>query len=177
MVMSPLRFLLPVGVVLAIAIALAIAPDHSAASPSRGAAPAVAQHVPDAVLVKFRPGISSAVVSEAAVQHHVARMKPLPGLGVMEMRLSPSAERPEGRRGAEAQPNVEFAELDYIVSTVNTPNDPTSPVASSGTWPKCRRRTPGTHDGQRERVRRRLDTGVDLSHPDLREGSRQRELH
>lgn len=167
MLMSPLRVLLPVGVVLGLVITIALAPDHSAASPT--AVPAVGQHVPDAVLVKFRPGISSNVMSEVAIQHHVARMNPLPRIGVTEMRLSPSSGRPEVVVEAlKRNPNVEYAELNYIVSTVNTPNDPyftggfqwnLAKVQASNAWDLT--------TGSASVSVAVLDTGVDLSHPDL----------
>ena len=175
MVMSPLRFLLPAGVVLGLVMALAFAPNHGAASPTPAAAPAVEQHVPDAVLVKFRPGISSNVVSDVAVHHHVARMKPLPRIGVMEMTLSPSSGQPEAVVEAlKRNPAVEYAELDYIVSAAYTPNDPYFTGGFSGTL-QCRPERVGHHHGISQRLCRDLDT-ASISHGPAGQSRGQREL-
>ena len=178
MVMSPLRFLLPAGVVLGLVMALAFAPNHGAASPTPAAAPAVEQHVPDAVLVKFRPGISSNVVSDVAVHHHVARMKPLPRIGVMEMTLSPSSGQPEAVVEAlKRNPAVEYAELDYIVSAAYTPNDPY--FTGGFQWNLAKVQAPSAWDittGSPSVSVAILDTGVDLPPGPAGQSRGQREL-
>lgn len=150
--------------ILAIALALGFASSGSSAPPAQGAS-----FVPDEVLVKFRPEAPPGVLTDVAGTHHISAAQPIAGIGVTRLKLSASS------GGAEAvvsalnhNPNVEYAELNYIASTVTTPNDPY--FTGGFQWNLVKTQAPSAWDittGSPSVSVAVLDTGVDLTHPDL----------
>lgn len=150
--------------ILAIALALGFASSGSSAPPAQGTS-----FVPDEVLVKFRPDAPPGAMIDVAGKHHISQAQPITGIGVTRMKLSESSGGPEAVvRALNRNPNVEYAELNYIVSTVTTVNDPyftggfqwnLAKVQAANAWDVTT-----SNAGISVAV---LDTGVDLSHPDL----------
>ncbi len=131
-----------------------------------GAAPGVApQFAPDRILVKFRPSISAA--SSAAV--HAANggrvRATIPALDVRVVEV-PSGRAQEKARAYKARPEVEYAEPDYVLSAILTPDDPSLGLQ----WGLERVLAPPAWDvtqGSPDIKIAILDTGVDQDHEDL----------
>ncbi len=150
--------------VLAIALALGFGSIGRSAPEDRGAS-----FVPDQVLVKFRRGAAPDAIAHVAGEHHISRATSIPGIGVTQMQLSASSGGVEAVVQALRQnPNVEFAEPDYTVSAVNAPNDPY--FTGGFQWNMVKVQAPQAWDitnGSPGASVAILDTGIDLSHPDL----------
>jgi subtilisin family serine protease len=155
----------PPLLVLALVAALAVVLSASAAvgSSSHAAAP---PFVDDSVLVRFAPGTLGA--AKAAARASVA------GDLDATLRLVPGLERLKlhGRTVANAvaalskNPNVVYAEPDYLVSATATPNDP----LFGQLWGMAKINAPAAWDvstGSANVVVGDIDTGIDYTHPDL----------
>jgi len=139
--------------------------------------PAVAHEV----LVKFRFTAGSALKSDLAVAHDIRQMRDLGLVGVVHMRSgSESAARLVEEFSGE--PDVLYAEPNYIVRTVDSPsaalpNDPLFPqqwdmknTGQNGGVPGADiDAVPawGITTGSRAAVVGVVDTGIDYTHPDL----------
>jgi thermitase len=150
--------------ILAITLALGFASSGSSAPPAQGAS-----FVPDEVLVKFRPEAAPGVLTDVAGTHHISQAQPIAGIGVTRLKLSASSGGAEAVVSAlNRNPNVEYAELNYIASTVTTPNDPY--FTGGFQWNLTKTQAPSAWDittGSPNVSVAVLDTGVDLTHPDL----------
>jgi serine protease len=130
--------------------------------------PRDAEYAQDAVMVKFKPGTSDAdkAAALAMVQGQTAqRYLIVPGLEQVSI-------PPEGMGVAtsvqtlSALPYVEYAEPDYVVHAVGTPNDPSFP----NLWGMTNIKAPAAWDsftGNANFVVADIDTGMDYNHPDL----------
>jgi subtilisin family serine protease len=140
--------------------------------------PAVAHEV----LVKFRSTPTPALKSDLAVTHDIRRMRDLGLVGVVHMRSgSESAARLVEEFSAD--PDVRYAEPNYIVRTVDAPsaappNDPLFPqqwgmknTGQNGGVPGADINAEPAWDittGSRTTVVGVVDTGIDYTHPDLK---------
>jgi len=123
------------------------------------------------VLVKFKQTFSAYGMSALHSRHGANKIKEFPGLRLQHMRLKKGMSVEEAVKKYMADPNVEYAEPNYIVTAQGVPNDPrfselwglysTSGVDISG--PEAWNMTTGS--GQM--VAAIIDTGVDYTHEDL----------
>ena len=77
------------------------------------------------VLLAFRPGVAAAKRDEVRRGLGAARIKEFSRLGIHHWRLPPGLAVADAVRRLSANPNVRFAEPNYIVHAIGTfPNDP-----------------------------------------------------
>jgi subtilisin family serine protease len=155
----------PSLLVLALLAALAVVLSASAAvgSSSRAAAP---PFVDDSVLVRFAPGTPGAAKAAARASaggNLDATLALVPGLERLKL-------HGRGVDNAVAalskNPNVLYAEPDYVVSAIATPNDP----LFGQLWGMAAINAPAAWDvstGSASVVVGDIDTGIDYTHPDL----------
>jgi subtilisin family serine protease len=150
---------------LALATVLATTLFASAAAGSGGSA-AATPFVDGVALVRFAPGTpaESKAAARAGVAATVdATFELVPGLERLKLRGRDVA------RSVEAlakNPNVVYAEPDYVVTASVTPNDPLFPQL----WGMTKINAPAAWDvsiGSASVVVGDIDTGIDKSHPDL----------
>ena len=131
-----------------------------------GSRPTSGRHVSGEILVGFRQGTTLVDIAQLNTAHGAAIIDAIPQLRVVRVRIPKGSD--EGRVAAAYQrnPHVQYAEPDYIASVLDTPNDPylgyqwnMAKVQASGAWEI----TTGSA-GVAVAI---LDTGIDLSHPDL----------
>ncbi len=83
------------------------------------------QYSPDEIIVKFKPNVSLSARSQAALSYRAQSMQSLPNASDWSV-----AKLPDGQTVAQAlsayanDPNVEYAQPNYIYHTMQTPNDP-----------------------------------------------------
>jgi thermitase len=133
-----------------------------------GSRPTPGRHVSGEILVGFRQGTTLVDIAQLNTAHGAAIIDAIPQLRVVRVRIPKGSD--EGRVAAAYQrnPHVQYAEPDYIASVLNTPNDPyftggyqwnMAKVQASSAW--------DVTTGSASVAVAILDTGVDLSHPDL----------
>ncbi len=158
---------------LGIAIAMSIAIPWTIVS-SHGGAPAVPPQIPPAeststgkVLVRFARGASPSHAMETLLAQGLS-WEYLESLGVYRVDVKPGMETAWAGR-LQALPEVEYAEPDYPVYAQDaalTPNDPDFP----NQWNLSKIRLPEAWNkgtGKKNVIIAILDSGVDLTHPDL----------
>ena len=152
--------------VLALLAALAVVLSASAAvgSNSRAEAP---PFVDDAVLVRFTPGTPGAAkaAARAGVEGQLdASLDLVPGLERVKLHGHRSVTDAVDALGK--NPNVVYAEPDYVVSAIATPNDPLFPQL----WGMAKINAPAAWDvstGPANVIVGDIDSGIDYTHPDL----------
>jgi subtilisin family serine protease len=135
-------------------------------------------YVPGEVLVKFRPGTPGAAIAAAHAAAGAHAIQTFETIGIRHMRLDPDVDVPAAVEAYEQNPNVLYAEPNYILTADATvPNDPGFPnlwgLNNAG-------QTGGTADADIDapeawdlttsagsRIVAVIDTGVDYTHPDL----------
>ncbi len=126
------------------------------------------QAVPGRLLVKYREHVSSRSRNRLMRAEGAREERELPGLGVHVMQLPEGMDEEAYARVLRLQPEVEFAEPDYLVYPVGemVPDDPMYssqwhlPAVSCPTaW--------GMTMGSNQITIALCDTGVDATHPDL----------
>jgi subtilisin family serine protease len=83
-----------------------------------------ARYVPGEVLVKFKSGTSIVVMNKLHGALGAAKIKDIRHLGIHRMKLPEDVKVEEAVQIYRNDPNVEFAEPNYIVKTSAIPNDP-----------------------------------------------------
>ena len=162
---SRIRFVLCPVVLGLLASVLLVWPLSAAGMGSR---PTPGRHVSGEILVGFRQGTTLVDIAQLNTAHGAAIIDAIPQLRVVRVRIPKGSD--EGRVAAAYQrnPHVQYAEPDYIASVLNTPNDPyftggyqwnMAKVQASSAW--------DVTTGSASVAVAILDTGVDLSHPDL----------
>lgn len=152
------RFRMTLAALLSLVLLLALAG-------SAGSAPAdesEAAHVAETVIVKFKAGADQAAIMKAhgltkKGQIYDSDEVILEGRGKSATALV---------KALANNPNVEWAELDYIGTIQWTPNDP----SFSSQWGPSKVQAPAAWDvtkGSSSVMIAVVDTGVDLDHPDL----------
>lgn len=129
-----------------------------------------APHVPGQLLVKLPDVSASAVSVEARIAGAGGRvLRGIPALGLALVEISPGEDLRAASSRLLAEAGVEWAEPNYTFSLDFVPNDPDYPrqtpylsrINIASAW--------DLNLGRPEIVLAVLDTGVDLSHPDLRD--------
>jgi subtilisin family serine protease len=146
---------------------------HSSGQPpaaTQAAAPAGADYVPGQVLVKYKAGVTAAGARADAASADAAVKDQITGPAVPGGRLvvvhSDTLTTPQLIAAYVADPQVEYAEPDYIVHVLGTPNDP----RFDELWGMQQIYAPTAWNvsmGSSTVVVADIDTGVDYWHPDL----------
>jgi subtilisin family serine protease len=136
------------------------------------------KYKPGVVLVRFQPGLPGKVqaAAHAAVRGQVLRsFRAVPGLQLV--RLPENASVEDAMRKYKRNPDVLYAEPDYYVQALITPNDPSfgdlwglHNAGQSGGTPDADIDAPEAWDyttGDSGVVVAVIDTGIDYNHPDL----------
>jgi subtilisin family serine protease len=152
-----------VAILLVISLAAALAASGASGSGGRAAGP---PFVEDSVLVRFAPGTPGA--AKAAARAGVggtadATFDLVPGLERLRLR---GASVDHAVTALRNNPNVLYAEPDYVVTAIATPNDP----LYGQLWGMAKINAPTAWDvskGSPTAVVGDIDTGIDYTHPDL----------
>ncbi len=141
---------------------------------------------PDEVLVKFKPTLSDQTIKTTIAAYQCKKLKRIPRINVYKIQIHTSTTLEEALFALRRNPDVEYAEPNYIAYITETPNDsffdyqyalynsgqnigpPGSPqgkeradIKATSTWEETK--------GNEEVIIAILDTGVDMLHPDLDE--------
>ena len=137
--------------------------------------PQASGHVPDEVIVRFRQGADESTKELARFRVFGMRkkvFKHVDGLEVIKLPANVKVE--EAIDAYEQDPNVLYAEPNYILHTTANPNialTPNDPRFKDGSlWGLTKINAPGawnTTTGSSNVVVAVLDTGIDYTHPDL----------
>jgi subtilisin family serine protease len=136
---------------------------ETAASPKR-------VFVEDQILVKFRDGVDIQAKTHAHARVGAKRIKEfkiVPGLELLK--LPPGMSVEEAIRLYRENPDVLYAEPNYIAEAQGVPNDP----SYGSLWALPKINAPGAWDlsmGSSGVVIATIDTGIDYNHPDLANG-------
>lgn len=125
---------------------------------------AEAEFVPGELLVKFKETVPELGIAAAGRARGLAHRETIERLGVGRFAVPPGQEKAIARALAD-DPNVEYAEPNYILHSTWTPNDP----QYSSQWGLTKVNAPAAWDLSRGSgvVIAIVDSGVDLDHPDL----------
>jgi subtilisin family serine protease len=121
---------------------------------------------PERLLVRFKPGAPASVIAEAHARVGAREIRSIPRLGVRVVQLPPGRDANQVAKAYSRSSWVEFAEADEIVAADLVPNDP----LYTGQWGLPAVSAPQAWDvtsGSSGVVIAVLDTGMDMSHPDL----------
>jgi len=141
---------------------------------------------PDEVLVKFKPTLSEQTIKTTIAAYQGKELKRIPRINVYKIQIQTGTTLEETLFALKRNPDVEYAEPNYIAYIAETPNDslfdyqyalynsgqdigpPGSPqgeeradIKATSTWEETK--------GDEEIIIAILDTGVDILHPELDE--------
>ena len=122
---------------------------------------------PNRILVRPKAGVTDAALTSVWAANAVSEHHRLPQHNVRVMNVLP-AQRDAVLQLLRRNPNIEFAEPDYIARSCLTPNDPY--FASGAEWHLPKIQAPQAWNvttGNTNIILAIVDTGVDLTHPDL----------
>jgi thermitase len=154
-----------IGALAVIGIGLGIAAGGSQAS---AGGPPTGPHVRGELLVKFKPGTGKTEIAQLNAANGAADVGVIPQLGVHRLRISSGIDEGQLASVYAHNPNVQYAEPNYIANIVSDPNDPY--YAGGFQWDLLKVQAPAAWDvttGSATVSVAVLDTGVDLLHPDL----------
>lgn len=167
LVRNMLRFLLSATLLLGFQMVPAAWPGDGPEQTGLSASlpPGGGEFVPGEVLVKFRSDTPPASVQAALSAQDVRAVGEVPALSVQRLTV------PEGQELAvitalRHHPLVEYAEPNYIIRAILTPNDP----YFSSQWSLTKIGAPQAWDvttGSSDITIAIVDSGIDLDHPDL----------
>ncbi len=123
-------------------------------------------HVPGRVLVKFNEGTPRSSMANAMANIRSAQVGEVRGTGVKVVSVPSSVGESAALRSLLLRPDVEFAELDYLVAPEAVPNDPyymyawhLGKIGAPAAW--------GVTTGSSSIIVAIIDSGCDPTHPDL----------
>lgn len=122
----------------------------------------------DHILVKFRPGTPASEVARAHAAARSVILDGIPQIGVQIVGLAPGLSVGPAIGFYQHNPNVEFAEPDYLVAPALTPNDPYFHYCQLGLQWMGAEQAWDITTGSPSLLIAVLDSGVDFTHPDLR---------
>ncbi|MFC4075689.1 S8 family peptidase [Salinithrix halophila] len=133
-----------------------------------GAQPAAetAKYVPGEMIVKFKPGTTATVKSSLHGKKHAKVISRNTRMGFEVLKVKGMSVK-EAVKSYKKNPNVEYAEPNYIMKASWTPNDP---YYSSQQYGPQKVQAPAAWDITRSSSSVRIaiiDTGVQANHPDL----------
>ena len=139
---------------------------------------------PDEVLVKFKPTLSDQTIKATIAAYQCKRLKRIPRINVYKIQIQNNLSVEETLFALQRNPDVEYAEPNYLVYITETPDDslfeyqyalynsgqdigpPGSPqgeeradIKATSTWEETK--------GDEDVVIAILDSGVDMLHPEL----------
>ncbi|GFO65940.1 CARDB domain-containing protein [Geomonas paludis] len=126
------------------------------------------KHRDDAVIVKFKPGVSAKGKEKLHQRHGTSAAKDFPRLNMQVVKLKKGVTVEETLATLKGDPDLEYAEPDYVIEPSALPND--SYWRSGQLWGLQRINAPAAWDittGSSDTVVAVLDTGIDYNHPDL----------
>lgn len=124
------------------------------------------QYRPGEVLVRFKPAANETARLKIHRRMNAELIRSHKKLDLHHVRLKQGMTVAEAVSRYQGDPDVEYAEPNYLVSIQNTPNDP----QFSQQWGLARINAPAAWDlttGSNSAVVAILDTGMDYRHPDL----------
>ncbi len=167
-----LTVLLTMTAALAMSLAGTGGPRSPLPSPALGSplvhAESFAEAVPEEVLAKLRPGVSSARRQEIFATLGLTELEHLPELRLSHLRLPQGLALDQALRQLSDLPEVEYAEPNYVFHAAVLPNDQ---LYVRQSWYYELIEVPQAWDvgrGDPSIIVAVLDSGVDVSHPDLR---------
>jgi thermitase len=123
--------------------------------------------VPDEVLVKFRPGSPSESHRALQAEESLREAETFPGLGAVRLKIPEHATVGEVLQRLRRNPNVEYAEPNYVSGPLEVPNDPYYPARQ---WNLQRVQADLAWDitqGSPSVILAIADSGITATHPDL----------
>jgi len=143
------------------------------------------RYVPGQVLVKFKPTLQNQLIDATVAAYSSKKVRKIPRLEVYQLRIPQNIPVEEMVYALNQNPDVEYAEPNFIARIALTPNDPLfnyqyallntgqeigipglpggkagADVKASAAWEKTK--------GSADDIIASIDSGVDFSHPDLR---------
>ncbi len=143
-------------------------------------------YVPGEVLVKWKRSVSFSSVQNTMQTLGLSMKKSFPSLGVQYMKLRPGMKVETALTDLKQNPNLEYAEPNYIIRVLATPNDPqfnqlwglhnTGQTGGTADADIDAPEAWDIHTGSRDVVIAVIDSGVaynppDKNHPDLNDGT------
>jgi thermitase len=139
---------------------------------------------PGQVLVKFKPELGEPLLDETARAYGLEKIEQIPGLEIYKYQIPAGFTVEETVSALKQNPDIEYAEPNYVAHIVTTPNDTyfsyqyallntgqrigsTGPAGTSGDDIKATSAWEETK-GSAEVTIAIVDTGVDMLHPDLK---------
>jgi thermitase len=139
---------------------------------------------PEQVLVKFKDSFSDEMRETAISAYRAKKLKRIPGLNVYKLQIPEGSSVEEMVYVLSMNPDVEFAEPNYVVHITAWPNDmlfgyqyalhntgqqigSSGPTGKSGADIKATASWDETK-GEGETIIAIIDTGVDMEHPDIK---------
>ncbi|TLM99032.1 MAG: hypothetical protein FDZ75_01020, partial [Actinobacteria bacterium] len=160
------RFLIIVFVLAALVIAGIILYQQVTKPPFLPYTPTAEQRAPDHFLAKFAPGTPADDVRSLNARNNVQQVGGIPAIGVKILTVPPSKTVEDMVAIYSRNPNIEFAEPDFVVTATVTPNDTYWANQSTA---MTRISAPAGWDistGSDTVTLAVIDTGVDFTHPD-----------
>ena len=143
------------------------------------------RYAPDQILVRFKPNVSTQLMSATLAAYETEEIKRIPRLSLYRVKIPDWATVEEMAQAMSRNPDVLYAGPNYIARITATPNDPFfryqyalnntgqdigAPGSPSGKAKADIRATLGWEEtkGAAETIIAILDSGVDFDHPDIR---------